>query len=173
MSESMNVRVLNQSCSAGDTYAKSHLTEEPKAALVSCEGACLKGEIARRAANLIAHELAPDRTARICHGGAFLLNQGGMRKLVAVAGQTIVIEGCPMSCGARVAKAAFPDKNFQVVVANALYESDDSLFGVNETTDEYVREKALEVAEQVLSKYLTKDASFEESVVRESCCACS
>ncbi len=171
MSESMNVRVLNQSCSAGDTYAKSHLTEEPKAALVSCEGACLKGEIARRAANLIAHELAPDRTARICHGGAFLLNQGGMRKIVVIADQAIVIEGCPMACGSRIAKAAFPDRDFQVVVANSLYEGDDTLFGTNEATDTYIREKSLKVADQVMAKYLADNASSEQCVEEKPCCA--
>lgn len=170
MNELMTVRVLNQSCSAGDNYAKHHLTEEPKAALVSCEGACLKGEVARRAANLIAHELAPDRATRICHGGAFLLNQGGMRKIVAVADQAIVVEGCPMACGSRIAKAAFPDRNFQVVVANSLYESDDTLFGTNEATDAYIRGKSLEVAEQIMTKYLAKVAPPEPCVEIKSCC---
>lgn len=173
MSESITVKVLNQSCSAGDAYAQIHLTQVPKVALTSCEGACLKGEVARRAANLIAHELAPDRAVRICHGGAFLLNQGGMRQLVAVAEQVIVVEGCPMACGTRVAKAAFPERGFDVVVANTLYESDDTLFGVNEATDGYVRDRALEVARQVLSKYLNNEVSFEESDARESCCSCA
>jgi hypothetical protein len=34
-----------------------------------CEGA--KGEVARLAANLIAHRLAPENTVRICLGGVF------------------------------------------------------------------------------------------------------
>lgn len=169
----MHVRVLNQSCSAGDTYAKHHLTEEPKAAIVSCEGACLKGEVARRAANLIAHELTPSRAVRICHGGAFLLNQGGMRKLVAMADQAIVVEGCAMACGSRIAKAAFPDRDFQVVVANTLYEGDDTLFGTNEATDTYIRKKSLEVADQVMVKYLADNASGKKWGEGKPCCSCS
>jgi hypothetical protein len=173
MSESIAVKVLNRTCSAGDTYAQIHLTTTPKIALTSCEGACLKGEIARRAANLIAHELAPDRAVRICHGGAFLLNQGGMRQLVAVAEQVIVVEGCPMACGSRVAKASFPERNFEVVVANTLYEGDETLFGVNETTDGYIGGRALEVAKHVSSKYLTGAGTFEETAARDSQSACS
>lgn len=170
MSESMNVRVLNQSCSAGDVYAKQHFAGTPKTALISCEGACLKGEVARRAANLIAHEIVPDRAVRICHGGAFLLNQGGMRDLVANAPQSIVIEGCPMACGSRIAKAAFPDKVFNAIVANSLYEGDDTLFGTNEATDCYIREKSTQVAEQVMDRYFGQNSESQQLSEKKSCC---
>ena len=40
-------------------------------AVMCCEGACLRGEVARQAANLLCHSLAPEQTVRICLGGAF------------------------------------------------------------------------------------------------------
>ncbi|MBI5441310.1 MAG: hypothetical protein HY900_08885, partial [Deltaproteobacteria bacterium] len=143
----IQVQVLDRSCAAGDAYAAKHVTGERKAAVVSCEGACIKGEVARRAANLIAHELAPERAVRICHGGALLLSQGGMRELVEVAKQFIVIDGCPLACGTRLVKAALPEKKLETVVANSLYRGDDALFGVNELGDGEIQSKARLVAE--------------------------
>ena len=173
MSHTVQVQVLDRGCAAGDAYAAKHDGGEPKAAVVSCEGACIKGEVARRAANLVAHELAPERAVRICHGGGFLLTQGGMRKLVEQAEQVIVVDGCPLVCGTRLAKAAFPEKELDVVVANSLYEGDDALFGVNELADEEINAKARKVATQIVAKHLTEGAPCREAIVQEACCACS
>ena len=81
MTQTIQVKLTDQRCELGDAYAQKHLTTPPKVAVLSCEGMCLRGEIARRAANLIAHELAPNRTVRVCHGG-LLETSGGMRELV-------------------------------------------------------------------------------------------
>ena len=40
-----------------------------------------RGEIARRAANLVCHKLAPEKTVRICLGGA-ITKDTGQRNLV-------------------------------------------------------------------------------------------
>ena len=171
MSHTLNVQMLDRGCAAGDAYAAKHVTGEPKAAVVSCEGACIKGEVARRAANLVAHELAPKRSVRICHGGGFLLTQGGMRKLVEQAEQVIVVDGCPLVCGTRLARAAFPEKELDVVVANALYEGDDALFGVNELADKEINATVRDVANQIVAKHLTEGAPCGKATAQEACCA--
>ena len=96
-----------------------------------------------------------------------------MRKLVEVAEQVIVVDGCPLVCGTRLAKAAFPEKELDVVVANALYEGDEALFGVNELADEEIGAKAREVADQVVAKHLTEEASCGEATTQEACRACA
>lgn len=171
MPHTINVQVLDRGCAAGDAYAGRHVAGEPKAAVVSCEGACIKGEVARRAANLVAHELAPERAVRICHGGGFLLTRGGMRELVERAARVVVVDGCPLVCGTRLAKAAFPKKDFNVVVANSLYEGDDELFGVNELGDEDIDAHAREVANRIVGDHLAERAPCGEASTQESCCA--
>ncbi len=173
MSHSIQVQVLDRRCGAADAYAAKHLTAKPKTAVVSCEGACLKGEVARRAANLIAHELAPDRAVRICHGGGFLMSQGGMRELVEAAEQVIVIDGCPLACGTRLAKAAFPQTKLHTVVANAVYQGDDTLFGVNELPDEEIHAKARDVADQIVATHLGDAGRCPKSAAQEAFCASS
>lgn len=60
MAQTIQIKLTNKACQAGLLYAQKHLTTPPKDAVISCEGICLKGETARRAANLIAHRLAPE-----------------------------------------------------------------------------------------------------------------
>lgn len=62
---------------------------------MSCEGACLRSEVARRAAYLLCHKLAPEKTMRLCLSGAFT-KDGGQRMLAENAPRLISIEGCFM-----------------------------------------------------------------------------
>jgi hypothetical protein len=51
-------------CSAGEVYARKTMAEK-KIPIFSCEGPCIRGDIARRAANMVAHEVPS--FARACH----------------------------------------------------------------------------------------------------------
>ena len=95
MAKTIQIKLAEQSCGAGLRYAQKHSAGPPKDAVISCEGMCLKGETARRAANLIAHELVPDKAVRICHGG-LLEAGGGMRDLVQNANRVLILDGCGM-----------------------------------------------------------------------------
>jgi len=148
----MHVELAATSCRAGVGYAQKHLTTPPKDAVICCEGMCLKGETARRAANMIAHKLVPGRAVRICHGG-LLEESGGMRDLVQRANRVLLLDGCGMACGTRLTKGAFPDLKPQVVFANQLYECDQDLFGVDELPDPKINDNAGKVAAQVVTKY--------------------
>src|SRR5512134_990144 len=91
MAGTIQVKLTDRRCPLGDAYARRHLTTPPKAAVLSCEGMCLRGELARRAANLVAHQLAPQRAVRVCHGG-LLETEGGMRDLVERADQVVMLD---------------------------------------------------------------------------------
>jgi uncharacterized metal-binding protein len=150
MSESIRIKLADEACSAGLRYARKHLAGPPKDAVICCEGMCLKGETARRAANLIAHRLVLDRTVRICHGGLFE-KYGGMRDLVKNADRVLVLDGCGMACGSRLTHAAFPGLKTRVVFADRLLDYDQSLFGVDEMEDGKISENAMQVARKVVS----------------------
>ncbi len=72
--ETVRIERTKNVCPMCEDYAKKHASKP--VAILSCEGACLRGEGARRAANLICHSLAPERTVRICLGGAFTKDTG-------------------------------------------------------------------------------------------------
>ena len=147
--DTIQVALTRQRCALGDAYAEKHRTTPPKAAVLSCEGMCLRGEIARRAATQLAHELAPDKTVRVCHGGLLEVD-GGMRGLVAHADQVLMLDGCGLACGTRLLNGAMPDVQPTVIFTDQLIDFDRALFGVDELPDSDITRHARTVARTVL-----------------------
>ncbi len=155
MADTIQVKLTEKRCELGDAYARKHTTTPPKVAVLSCEGMCLRGDVARRAATLIAHELAPERTVRVCHGG-LLETSGGMRELVEQADQVLVLDGCPLACGTRLLKGAFPEIKPASVFTDGLFEFDRSLFGVDEMAEAEIKAHARTVANRVIAERLDR-----------------
>src|SRR5512135_2508991 len=153
MADTIQVRLTDQRCELGDAYAQKHWTTPPKIAVLSCEGKCLRGEVARRAANLIAHELEPDRTVRVCHGG-LLETSGGMRELVERADHILLLDGCSLACGTRLLKGAFPASKPNVAFTDQLFELGYPAFSVDEVTEAELKAYARTVAERVIAEKL-------------------
>jgi uncharacterized metal-binding protein len=152
MAQTIHIKLAEQSCPAGVRYAERQATTPPKDAVICCEGMCLKGETARRAANLVAHKLAPEKAVRICHGG-LLEASGGMRDLVQRANRVLILDGCGMACATRLTRGAFPDLSPHVVFTDKLFEYDQNLFGVDEMDDAEINANARKVAVQVVDKF--------------------
>src|SRR5512145_3353785 len=89
--EVVRIEKTKSSCRLCEDYAARHGSKT--VVVMSCEGACLRGEVARQAANILCHSLAPEKTVRICLGGAFT-KDSGQRELVRNAGRLIALEGC-------------------------------------------------------------------------------
>ncbi|QXO95142.1 putative zinc-binding protein [Methanospirillum purgamenti] len=139
-------------CGLCEEYAEKNSTSPAKVAVMSCEGACARGEVARRAANILAQIIAPEQTVRICLGGAFTKDTG-QRNLVRRAGKVIAIEGCFIACASRMMEGVLDDLNPTVVLADTIYP--ESLpFGMNEVSDELFTTYAKQVAEDVQKNHL-------------------
>ncbi|WP_319580301.1 putative zinc-binding protein [uncultured Methanospirillum sp.] len=119
--ETIQIRKIEGACELYEDYSEKNSTTPPKIAILSCKGACARGEVSKRAANLIAHEMAKDEKVRICLGGAFTKNIG-QRNLVRRSERSIVIEGCFVSCATRIMQGVLPDLNPEVVLADTLYD---------------------------------------------------
>lgn len=133
-------------------YMEKYSTDPPKIAVMSCEGACARGDIARRAANLVAHNLARDETVRICLGGAFNMDTGP-RDLITRADKTIAIEGCPSCCSTNMMKKVLPNFQPEIVQADMLHKS-LLPFGIDEVPEDELKKNASIVAEAVVKKYI-------------------
>lgn len=150
--ETIQIRKIEGVCGLCEEYSEKNSTTPPKVAILSCEGACARGEVSRRAANLIAHTAAKDETVRICLGGAFTKNTG-QRSLVRRAEKCLAIEGCFVSCASRMMQGVLPELKPEVILADTMY--DESLpFGINEVSDEKFNACARQVAEKVIAEYL-------------------
>ncbi|MDP4178752.1 MAG: putative zinc-binding protein [Bacillota bacterium] len=152
MYENIKIETVEEECQLCEDYAKKNLSEHPKVAILSCEGACSRGEISRLAANLVAHRLSQDKTVRICLGGAFTKN-AGQRNLVKNASKVISIEGCFIDCASRMMKGVIPDLKALVVQADSLYDI-DLPFGINEVSEDILKKCATKVAETIVKEYI-------------------
>lgn len=160
--ETINLEKIERSCPACEDYARKHSVSPAKIAIMACEGSCAKGEVARQAANLVAHRLASDSTVRICLGGAFT-KDSGQRDLVRRADKVIAIEGCFIDCSSRMMKGVIPDLQPTVVRADRLYDA-KLPFGVDEVPHEMLVIYAGEVAKKVVQEHVSQSSS--------SPCAC-
>lgn len=136
-------------CLLCEEYAKR---EQAKlVAVICCEGACLRGEIARRTANLLCHELLPEQTARICLGGAFT-KDSGQRNLVRNAPRVIALEGCAVRCASRMMQGVIEGLELEVIVTDQLCDFDRNLFGLNEMQSPEIETRARTVAGKVAQR---------------------
>lgn len=118
---------------------------------MSCEGGCLRGEVARRAANILCFETAPEKVARLCLGGAFTKDTG-QRALARNASRLVAIEGCFLECATRMMKGVIPGLEPEVFVVDTLYDFDRSLFGIEEMAEPELNEHAREVARAITAQ---------------------
>jgi uncharacterized metal-binding protein len=144
--ESVRIEKAQGSCSRCESYADRH--KDKPIVVMSCEGACLRGEVARQAANILCHSLAPEKTVRICLGGAFTKDTG-QRDLVRKANRLIALEGCAVNCSSRMMNGVIVDLKPEVIIADRLYDFDRKLFGIEEMPAEQISAHAHTVARKV------------------------
>lgn len=68
--------------------------------VLSCEGPCIRGEIARLASSLVAEEVPG--LARACPPEAFFVPHSSMAAWIKTADKIVMIDGCFLKCHGRV-----------------------------------------------------------------------
>ena len=147
--ETVRIEKTRNICPMCEDYAKAQASKP--VVVMCCEGACLRGEIARQAANLLCHTLAPDKTVRLCLGGAFTKDTG-QRGLARNGKRVVALEGCFIECASRMMKGVTPELKPEVIIADNLYDFDRSLFGIDEMPEARIKGRAEEVARKVLER---------------------
>jgi len=148
---SLTVEATRGRCPIGETIGKKNI-EEGKIPVFSCEGACIRGEIARVAANLVAKE-APYR--RGCHGELFTVPHSAMARWTDDAPQTIVIDGCFLRCHGRIMKGLVGEDRLVEFDALSHYKKYTDIFDIDGVPKEELDETARGVADWVLASLKT------------------
>lgn len=154
---SLEVQGVKGFCPAGETYAKQQIALKTIPVL-SCEGPCIRGEIARLAANLIAQEVPG--LARSCHAETFFVPHSAMAAWVTGAEKTLMIDGCFLKCHGRVLKNLVGEERVVHVDALPLYEKYTDVFLMDDVPEEERKRTAREVADKIIAK-LKLDASLQ------------
>ena len=136
-------------CPEGARYVEKMLAGPPRTAILACEGGCLKGEVARVAANILAYQLVRDSSVRVCLGDA-VTGESGFVKLLEDLPRTIVLEGCFLHCGSQIVKTRLPDFAPEIIESSRFLTYDrDKYFEIFDLPRAEIEQNAKTVAEHV------------------------
>lgn len=144
---SLAVEGIEGLCPAGETHAKQNIAAG-KTPLFACEGPCIRGEIARLAANLVARELPG--YARACHAETFLVPHSAMTRWVLQAERAVVIDGCFLKCHGRVLNKLVGAGRVVHIDALPLHKKYSKVFLMDDVAEAERKETARQVADRIL-----------------------
>jgi len=125
---------------------------EGRTPVLSCEGACIRGEIARLAANMVANEEA---YARACHGELFSVPGSAMAEWVKKAEKVVLIDGCFLRCHGRILEGLIEKEKLVQFDALRVYQKYTDVFDIDDVPESERRETARQVADSVLTALKT------------------
>lgn len=154
---SVGVQRVTGFCPAGETYAKQQIAKNTIPVL-SCEGPCIRGEIARLAANLIAQEVPG--LARACHAETFFVPHSSMAAWVKGAGKSVMLDGCFLKCHGRVLKTLVAQEKVIHIDVLPFYKKYTDVFLMDDVPEDERKAVARQVADKIIAK-LKQEASPE------------
>jgi uncharacterized metal-binding protein len=134
-------------CPAGEAWAEQQILRK-KIPVLACEGPCIRGDIARLAANRVAKE---EPFARACYAETFLVPHSSMARWVKEADKVIMVDGCFLKCIGRVLNNLVDEEKIVHIDALQLYKRYTDLFDMEDVPEAERIDTARHVADQILS----------------------
>ena len=144
---SVEVQGVRGHCPAGEAYARQQIAAKTIPVL-SCEGPCIRGEIARLAANLVAQDVPS--LARACHAETFFVPHSTMATWVKDAAKAVMIDGCFLECHGRVLKKLIDEEKVIHIDALPLYNKYTGIFLMDDVPEEERKAVARQVADKII-----------------------
>jgi hypothetical protein len=144
---SLEVKGTQERCPVGEELGPRNL-KEGKIPALSCEGACIRGEISRLAANMVAKE---EPYARGCHGELFAVPGSGISNWIHDSDQVVLIDGCFLRCHGRIVENLIEKDKLVQFDALSRYGKYSTQFEIDSVPENERKEVARDVADWVLS----------------------
>ena len=144
----VEVQKTDGHCPIGETVGRRNI-EEKRIPVLSCEGGCIRGEIARLAANMVTKEAG---FARGCHGELVTVPDSAIAQWIRGAEKVILIDGCFLSCHGRILEGLLKKDQLVQFEALKVYRKYTDVFNIDEVPEAERKEAARQVAKSVLAK---------------------
>ena len=144
---SLEVEGIRGVCPAGEKWAEQNILNK-KIPVLSCEGPCIRGDIARLAANFVATE---EPFARACYAETALVPYSAMARWVKEADQIVMIDGCFLKCIGRIMNNLTDEEKIVHIDALSLYKKYTDVFYMEDVPEAERKETARQVADKILS----------------------
>ena len=153
---SLEVSGVRGICPAGEAHAKQNIADK-KTPVLSCEGPCIRGDIARLAADIVTEE--GEQYERCCYAETFLVPHSTMTAWVKGAEKVIVIDGCFLKCIGRITENVIDKEKITWIDTNPIHKKFADVFLYTDVPEKERKEVAREVADKVLEKLMEEKAS--------------
>lgn len=144
---SIEVEDTKNRCPAGEMIGNRNIAEH-RVPVLSCEGACIRGEIARLAAHMVAKEKS---FARACHGELLSVPDSAMAQWAKKAEKVVLIDGCFLRCHGRMLEDLIGKDKLVQFDALAVYKKYTDVFDIDDVPEADRQEAAKQVAQSVLA----------------------
>jgi len=145
----VEVQKTDGHCPIGETVGKRNI-EEGRIPVLSCEGGCIRGEIARLAANMISKEAG---FSRGCHGELVTVPDSAIARWIRGAEKVVLIDGCFLSCHGRILGGLLNNEQLVRFDALKVYKKYTDVFDIDEVPEQEREEAARRVADEVLAQF--------------------
>ena len=126
-----------------------------KIPVLSCEGACIRGEIARVAAHIVAKE---EGFARANHGEILSLPDSAMARWAQEAEKVVLIDGCFLRCHGRLLENLIDGGRLAEFDALSIYQDYKDVFEIDAVPEGLRKQAARQVADSVLAALTSEKA---------------
>ncbi|MFC1493160.1 putative zinc-binding protein [candidate division KSB1 bacterium] len=151
----LKIQKTKGTCPIGETVGNQNMAEN-KIPVLSCEGACIRGEIARLAANQVAKN---DPFRRSCHGELLTVPHSAIADWTKNAQKVVVIDGCFLKCHARILRNLIDKDRLIEFDALPIYKKYTDIFNIDDVPEAERKEVAQKVADRILAD-LNDDAWY-------------
>lgn len=156
-------------CPYGEKWAQENMAREAIPVL-SCEGPCIRGEIARLAANIVARA---EPYARACYAETALVPHSAMAGWVRGAERIVMIDGCFLRCIGRLMNNVANREAIVHIDALTLHKKYAKVFHMDDVPEAERKETAQLAAERILAQLAEQGAAADVRVPANSCNACA
>ena len=144
--QTIPVNATSAVCPIGEATGKQNINAA-KIPVLSCEGACIRGEIARLAANLVSRHAS---YARGCHGELITVPDSAISRWIKTSAKVVLIDGCFLRCHGRIIDNLIDADKLVQFDALSHYNRYTEIFDYEDVPEKERKEVAHSVADWVL-----------------------
>ncbi len=133
-------------CPIGEITGKKNISES-KIPVLSCEGACIRGEIARLAAGIVSKK---ESYGRGCHGELITVPDSAISRWIRTADKVVLIDGCFLRCHGRIIENIIDQDKLIQFDALSHYNRYTDIFDIEDVPEKERIEVAQSVADWVV-----------------------
>ena len=145
--QSLLITKTSAVCPIGEATGKQNISAS-KIPVLTCEGACIRGEIARLAANLVAKH---ESYGRGCHGELITVPDSAISRWIRTASKVILIDGCFLRCHGRIIQHLIDAERLVQFDALSHYNRYTDIFDYEDVPEDERKAVAQSVADWVLA----------------------